>query len=399
MSIRHFWKPRARLILFSVILLGFCLPAACNSQSLLPENDQESDVTPVPTPVVATRPVYTVQRGDGVNQIEFTGRITPVKEAILSFHTNGYARQIYVQRGEAVKAGQVLADLEVGDLENQLAQARLSLKTSETQLASARQVISDTLAEASLLLEVEQIKLEQAVYARRTGGGKNLEFNLRIQEQMVRLAQLHVVRLERGVDPQLVLAVESARLMVGRLEAQFSDAVIVAPWDGAITSLNLFSEGQAVTAYEPVITVGDITVVEVSADLYGDSGAGKLSPGMAATVEAYDRPGASLVQGVIRYVPSGAPGEDKTTRISLESDVGEASLGLSELVRVKVVIESVENVLWLPPQAIRYFEGRRFVVVQDAAGLRRVDVGVGVEGSERVEIVSGLAEGQVVQAP
>ncbi len=74
-------------------------------------------------------------------------------------------------------------------------------------------------------------------------------------------------------------------------------------------------------------------------------------------------------------------------------------MGLGDLVRVRVVIESKDNVLWLPPQAIRVFEGRQFVVVQDVQGLRRVDVTLGIQGSERVEIMSGLSEGQIVQSP
>jgi multidrug efflux pump subunit AcrA (membrane-fusion protein) len=55
--------------------------------------------------------------------------------------------------------------------------------------------------------------------------------------------------------------------------------------------------------------------------------------------------------------------------------------------------------MWLPPQAIRRFEGRRFVVVQDAEGQRRVDVKVGITSDDRVEILEGLEEGQVVIAP
>ena len=52
--------------------------------------------------------------------------------------------------------------------------------------------------------------------------------------------------------------------------------------------------------------------------------------------------------------------------------------------------------LWLPPQAIRTFEGRRFVVVQDGDAQLRVDVTIGIESDDRVEIEEGLTEGQTV---
>ncbi len=383
----------------AVFLAGFIF-TGCSQPTSYIDTSGETDVTPIPTPIVATKPTYTVQRGEVVNEVAFTGRIAPVNQVDLSFRTNGYVKNIYVTRGDAVQEGQVLAELEVSDLQNQLAQSELALQTSETQLTASQQLISDTLAEARILLDIEQIKLEQAKENAQSSGGKAQEFNLRIQEQMVKLAQLKVDRLERGVDPQLVLAVESARLTIERLKEQIADAQILAPMDGVVTSINIFNPGQGVTAYTPVITVGDLNQLEVSADLFGDNVVSKLSPGMEVIVEPYERPDAEQIPGVIRYVPTGAPGEvDKTTRISLNQPPSEAGLEASDLVRVKVVIERKDDALWLPPQALRAFEGRRFVVVQDEEGLRRVDVQVGVEGSEAVEIVSGLVEGQVVQAP
>jgi multidrug efflux pump subunit AcrA (membrane-fusion protein) len=56
-------------------------------------------------------------------------------------------------------------------------------------------------------------------------------------------------------------------------------------------------------------------------------------------------------------------------------------------------------VLWLPPQAIRRFDGRTFAVVQDGQAQRRVDIELGLEGDDRVEIVSGLTAGEIVVAP
>jgi multidrug efflux pump subunit AcrA (membrane-fusion protein) len=61
-----------------------------------------------------------------------------------------------------------------------------------------------------------------------------------------------------------------------------------------------------------------------------------------------------------------------------------------------LMLERKQDVLWLPPAAIRTFEGRRFVVVQEGTGQRRVDITVGLEADDRYEILSGLTEGQIV---
>jgi len=72
---------------------------------------------------------------------------------------------------------------------------------------------------------------------------------------------------------------------------------------------------------------------------------------------------------------------------------------VGELIRVTVVVERRDNVLWVPPEAVRTFEGREFVVVRDGETQRRVDVEIGIRGDDRVEIEAGLTEGEIVVAP
>jgi multidrug efflux pump subunit AcrA (membrane-fusion protein) len=64
-----------------------------------------------------------------------------------------------------------------------------------------------------------------------------------------------------------------------------------------------------------------------------------------------------------------------------------------------ITIAERKNVLWLPASAIRQFGGRDFVVVQEDGVERRVDVRLGLEGNDRVEILEGLEENQRVVAP
>jgi multidrug efflux pump subunit AcrA (membrane-fusion protein) len=86
-------------------------------------------------------------------------------------------------------------------------------------------------------------------------------------------------------------------------------------------------------------------------------------------------------------------------RITLEQPPGELGYKTGDSVMLTIILEQKEGALWLPPQAVRDFDGRRFVIVQDPGGQRRVDVIVGIESDERVEILEGLNEGDVVIAP
>jgi multidrug efflux pump subunit AcrA (membrane-fusion protein) len=166
------------------------------------------------------------------------------------------------------------------------------------------------------------------------------------------------------------------------------------------------SEGREAVDYKLVVTVADPSTLEVSADLTSDE-MKDLAENMPVTVVLVSRPGQEI-SGTIRRLPypyggggrittgADAAEEDKSTRVTLGKTAAEAGFEVGDLSRVTVVLERKDNVLWLPPQAIRTFEGRRFVVVQEGEAQRRVDVTIGIESDERVEIKEGLKAGLTV---
>jgi multidrug efflux pump subunit AcrA (membrane-fusion protein) len=155
-----------------------------------------------------------------------------------------------------------------------------------------------------------------------------------------------------------------------------------------------------------VATLADPNQLEISANILRDQ-LQLLAEGMPVTMEMASRPGQKLT-GAIRRLPypygSGGSGQtleekDKSTRVSVDATAEEAGFALGDLVNVTAIIERKDNVVWVPPQAIRNFNGRRFAVVQDGDVQRRVDVKIGIQAEERVEIEEGLQAGQTVVGP
>jgi len=435
----------------AALLVALIAVAGC---ARAPSQGENATPTPIPTPIVPIKPIYHVQRGEVIKSLQFTGRIAPVVEEELFFRTSGYVGAVYVTRDEQVQAGDLLAELETTDLQNQLAQARTdleaiqlstegqiieaeaNLRTAELHLArikaddpepqvtiarvnlervqialqDAQDAYQDTLDrpwvpypekalenaarwvhDAELSLEVAEAQYQQALQARLVHN-----YSIQLQEQEVELARRRLEELEAGMD------LKRAQLTVKRLEAQLADAQIVAPFDGLVLSISLV-EGRMVDGYKPVIIVADPSELEVSADVM-DRQLRDLAEDMPVTAVLVSRPGEEI-QGHIRVLPypyggggrsEGVGEEDKSTRVALELTADEADYELGDMIRVTVVLESKDGVLWLPPQAIRTFEGRKFVVVQDGEAQLRVDVKVGIESEDRIEIEEGLAEGQVV---
>jgi multidrug efflux pump subunit AcrA (membrane-fusion protein) len=106
--------------------------------------------------------------------------------------------------------------------------------------------------------------------------------------------------------------------------------------------------------------------------------------------------------GTIRQLPSPygtGPSDDSTIHIVLDKAPSASTYQSGDKVTILVQLASKEAVLWLPPEAVRSAGGRTFVIINDESGPQRVDVEIGLQTRDRVEIVSGLEEGQVVVGP
>lgn len=381
-------------VLLIGLLSGCALVPASRAQRTA---DEEATPTPIPTAIVPTKPTYTVKKGEIVDLLEFSGRISAITEEDLFFRTSGRVRNLFYKRNDFVEESAVIADLEIDDLERELVSVNLELERAQSRLASAQRDLEFEVRVAQANLEIAQLQLSEL----RRKIPVNQE-NIAVQELRVELAQIAVEKLESGVDPLLENDVARAQLQVAKLEAAIKDSQIIAPFAGQLKSVSLVA-GQGVEAYKNVVVIADTTSLEVSADLISSQLDG-LEEGMPANVVLVSRPGVVL-QGEVRRLPfpygSGSSGTtvedlDKSTRISLTESAEEAGYEDGDLVRVTVELERKDEVLWLPPQALRNFDGRRFAVIQDGDTQRRVDVNVGIQTPEQVEIEEGLEEGQVV---
>ncbi len=449
---------RRRLAAFIslLVMVGMLLGSVACASGTASGSGTQATPTPIPTSIVPTNPTYDVQRGDVVLEMEFQGRVAPIREQTLFFRTNGYVDGVYVARGDEVQEGDVLAELEVTDLRNQITQreaellavqmdydrrmteaqnslraaelrlakllasnsdtqitgSRINLERARTRLAHAqdeynksldrswerpevREGYANAVQEAQWNLEMAEAQYQDAINARQ----RNV-YDVELAEMDLDMAQLRMSEIEAGLD------VTRTQLSLNRLLDQLSDARIVAPFDGIILQISLM-EGRQIQGYNTMMIIADPSELEVSADLT-DSEKSQLSEGMEVIAEFVNRPGDHM-SGAIRRMPypyggggriAGVQDEDTSVRITLEGmDERVSTSNIGDRLRMTVELDRAEDALWLPPQAVRSFEGRSFVVIQEDGGQRRVDVRVGIRARDRIEILDGLSEGQSVLAP
>jgi macrolide-specific efflux system membrane fusion protein len=274
---------------------------------------------------------------------------------------------------DVVKEGQLLGEL---------AEAQeLRAKADETRR---------TIRRAQIELEIAQLTLEQFKSQGRSAN------EVKIQELQVELAQM---KLDETLES---LGIDPNSPVLDELDAQVAQARVFAPADGTIISA--INVGRNVTTETPAFVLGDPKQLEVLAALdasKGDAEVKEMFEGMPVMIIP-DADTDVKLTGTIRQLPSpyGTGASDEgAIHVVLDSPPSASTYQSGDKVTVVVQLASKEGALWLPPDAIRSAGGRTFVIINSDSGPKRVDVEIGLQTRDMVEIISGLEEGQIVVGP
>jgi HlyD family secretion protein len=157
-----------RLVWPIILILGIAFGLSSCSISTLVGAPTPEPWTPPPTPeptAVAIEPTATttvpVQKTVAValgtlhDRREFSGQVTPILERGLAFRESGVLRNLYVEVGAQVKAGQLLAEIDLGTLKNQLRQAQINADQD-------RRMIDQVIARAQIDVRAAEVALAAA---------------------------------------------------------------------------------------------------------------------------------------------------------------------------------------------------------------------------------------------
>jgi len=388
--------------MFAVFLL---LPACTGSgRSAVPT------VTPVPPLISYEKTIYTVQRGAITAEKEVMAQVVPSLQEDLFFRASGYVTRIPVKQGDYVKKGEILAELQVDDLLNQLEQARIDLEVAQTRLETAQAERKYAIARAEHEVKIWELRVELArLDLQDAVGQKNktrAELNLALVEENLALAKLALDQVSAEVYSSDQQAVERSQLAVQRLESLLDERQIVAPYDGVVLA-NRLTPGQPAEAYIPYIKIGDPADLVVSVLQEDD-----LKRVINEDIQVYMRFSADAKQEYrLTYLPDFLPLSQSETEQSpsiwytsfyyfgLPEEVKD-QVTVGKSVRLRLVIGQKEDVLLLPPSAIRNFNGANFVIVLEGDKRRRVEISkIGLRTSELCEIEADLEEGDQILAP
>lgn len=380
------------LMLFATLML-----TGCASQATFGDAITQGEPTPIPTPVVPSKPVYQVERGKIVYERRFFGRIAPVVTEEFGFLIDGRVLETYVEAGAEVVEGEVLAQLNTAALENQLLAAEEELAIATSIFESADNQARFDSRRAALNLQMAQLRLDHALTQAADPPTDDEELNvslLTIQRDLVLVA---IDELSDGVDPQLRFDVARAQKRVDEINAAIANASLVSPMTGRLIYFEP-DPGDPMIAHEPIAVVADLSVLEITDEMSPED-LNELAEGMPLSIKRAAVPG-NVYSGAIVSLPSPyGLATDGYVHVAFDEQPPADEFKVGDRMNFTVLIEERDDVLWLPSSAIRQFSGRNFIVVQNEGVQRRVDVRLGLEGDGRVEILEGAEEGQTVIGP
>jgi RND family efflux transporter MFP subunit len=282
----------------------------------------------------------------------------------------GHVAHVYVQPNEKVTKGQLLADLtELADLVKRAEEIRRAVRKAEIDL-----------------------EIEQQLLAKYKAEGMPA-YDIRIQQLKVELAE---IALQETLNQY---GLKDTTNSLAEIEAQLDQARVYAPVDGLIVSVT--APGRVVTKDTVVFVIGDpnqLEVVAVPDRSRATEQFKQMFEGMPASVTLDAKPEITLTGKVVELPsPYGrGPSSDAIVRIVIDQAPSLETYQSGDKVTVTIELANKKGVLWLPPAAVHQVGGRTFVIADSGNGPQRIEVEIGVQTQDKVEILSGLKEGQVV---
>jgi multidrug resistance efflux pump len=195
--------------------------------------------------------------------------------------------------------------------------------------------------------------------------------------------------LQQGVDQD--------QAEVASLEQAIQKTVLTSPVSGTVISVRA-KLGAAINSAGPVFIIARPGAPVVHVDLADDE-ATQIAPGQQATIqeERADGSAAAALPAVVATVtPAPKNGQGSPSADFQVTWPADAASSFGHAVQVTVTVQDKEGVLLVPKKALRPTFNQTFVETVDGAFRHLVPVQVGIATEDKVEIVSGLTEGQTV---
>ncbi|HWQ31207.1 MAG TPA: biotin/lipoyl-binding protein, partial [Negativicutes bacterium] len=372
--------------------------------------------------------VYKASRMELQKTIELTGTVNAVDYEEITPVSGSKVLKVYVVENQDIKQGQVLAELDPGDMEYSLDKLEINGKQLKRELAelqepstvSGLQSLKNKAAKAEATSSGIERKLkeldEEVEKAKRlfmAGAAAEDDYKERVSDREDMAEELLKAQIEldnarnelADYDRNMKFKIESKKSEIESNEAdinslkkQLSDTMIKAGTNGSLAEFPL-KEGRTVEDGS-IIRIYDMSQLSLKG-LLAQEDAVLVRPGQKASVmlKGLDKEYEAEVYGVKRYAALDKNSASLTPKVEVELRLlaPDEAVGVGFEADAEIVVEKAMGVLVVPRESVRKTaEGKSEVFLVKEGILKTASVTTGVFDDYMVEMRSGISEGDMV---
>ncbi|QCX32849.1 efflux RND transporter periplasmic adaptor subunit [Caloramator sp. E03] len=362
--------------------------------------------------------------------VEATGTISGADAVNVFSSITGVVQGLTVKEGDIVKKGDVFCKIDASTTEQEVKNAKLSLEKSKLELQALENQLESLYVKAPIDGKITKVFVEpgdntstiQSTYGgmavMTAGSDDSLEITIPFSSSG-KIAEVYVspgktvkkgdilfkfddTSLKNNIA-QKKLEIQQAENNLKEKEADLSKTTIVAPVSGVVTALEI-KNGEIVDDSKLMATITDTSKMQVTIPV-DELDINKVKVGQKASIKVDDVDGKTFEGKVESISHNGVTSNNITTYDVVVSIDNPENLKIGMNADVTISIESKENVLAVPQEAIIEKNGKKYVMIANnetqntdnkTVSRKLVEVQTGIKTTSMIEITSGLSEGQIV---
>src|SRR5437016_362341 len=366
---------------------------------------KEEEQAPVVTVDVAPVLLSQIQR-----TVRADGLLYPRQQAAIVSKISAPVKSIPVQRGQRVRAGQVLVELENQDLAGAATESRAAYDLAEaTYQTTSKATVPQELQKAELdaraskdALDAQQSIFEnrQRLYREGAIAQKDVneaQTNASQARSTYETAQKKLDDLRGFARDQELKAASAQREQAkghhDAAQAQLGYSRVMSPIDGVVTDLPFYA-GEMPPGGQPIVTVMDLSKIIARVHV-SQADAAELKVGNEANLVG---PGGAPIAAKVTQISPALDATNTTVEVWVQADNPEGKLRPGTSMKVEMIAKTVPNALVIPQKAVLTSpSGGTYAIVIDndlKPHLRKIQVGIRDGGMAQIN--DGLTSGQRV---
>jgi RND family efflux transporter MFP subunit len=340
----------------AVISLFLVVWSSCRPQKKQEVKDEKLSAAPVK--------IFRVLRQKISEKLFYTGTLEAWQRVIITPDIGGKIAHIYVNEGDRVSQGQVLAEMDIEAM-------KLQLKQAEAGLAVAQASCKDAQRNKE---RMDRLFKENAVSSQQY---EQVQLSLEAAEAQLQQAQASVNLARHSLDVSIMKAPFSG--IIASKNAEVGD--VINPMMGSFS------------ATSRVLTLVDFSRIKIKVGI-SSTDIPRVKKGQAAILRVPALPGQEF-RGTVDVVNLAADPMTKKFGIEVVVDNPDLLLRPGTFGELVLEVSTHEGALVVPQKAI--LDNNHVFIAQGGKAVRR-DVTLGLQNTTLVEVTSGLAEGDQVIA-